>query len=313
MTGMRAMLRAARGVTLVEMIVVIAITGIIGAVVAVFIRRPVEGYVDAARRAELTDIADTALRRFTRDLRTALPNSVRVTESPPASGIFYLEYLETRTGGRYRTEVPSTVPASSASTCPDTDGDTLANENVLQFGVADTCLGAIGDIPDRTAVTTSDFLVVYNLGAGIANADAYASGAVTGGNKSLITAAVGAGTGGENVVRFTSHTFTFPSPGRRFHVISGPVTYVCDPVNRTLRRVSGYAIQAAQPVDINAAPLSTAPVNALLASNVGPPCTIAYTIGGATGRTGVVALNLQVSQSGETVRLFQQVHINNVP
>jgi MSHA biogenesis protein MshO len=39
------------GVTLVELIVVIAITSIIGAVVAVFIRRPVEGYADAARRA----------------------------------------------------------------------------------------------------------------------------------------------------------------------------------------------------------------------------------------------------------------------
>jgi len=43
-----------RGVTLIEMIVVIVITGIIGAAVAVFIRRPVESYVDAARRAELT-------------------------------------------------------------------------------------------------------------------------------------------------------------------------------------------------------------------------------------------------------------------
>src|SRR5262249_57485691 len=66
----------ARGVTLIEMIVVIAITGIIAAAVAMFIRRPVEGYIDAARRAELTDIADTALRPMTRDLRSPLPNTI---------------------------------------------------------------------------------------------------------------------------------------------------------------------------------------------------------------------------------------------
>src|SRR6266850_4952370 len=67
-----------RGVTLIEMVIVISITAIIAGAVSVFISRPVEGYADAARRAELTDIADTALRRMTRDLRTALPNSVRV-------------------------------------------------------------------------------------------------------------------------------------------------------------------------------------------------------------------------------------------
>ena len=71
-------------------------------------------------------------------------------------------------------------------------------------------------------------------------------------------------------------------------------------------------VHACRPLHAPPAPLSTAPVNALLASNVGG-CTVTYTTGGATGRTGVVALNLQVSQSGESVRLFQQVHINNVP
>ena len=91
----------ARGFTLVEMIVVITITGILAAAVAVFIRRPVESYVDAARRAELTDIADGALRRITRDVRMALPNSVRITS---AGNVTYLEYLQTSGGGRYRAD-----------------------------------------------------------------------------------------------------------------------------------------------------------------------------------------------------------------
>src|SRR5438876_99439 len=86
-----------RGVTLIEMVIVIAITAIIAGAVSVFISRPVEGYADAARRAEMSDIADTALRRMTRDLRTALANSIRITCVPscgPADSVYYLEYLQ---------------------------------------------------------------------------------------------------------------------------------------------------------------------------------------------------------------------------
>src|SRR5467141_1682767 len=103
-------LRSERGVTLIEMVIVIAITAIIAGAVAVFISRPVEGYADAARRAEMTDIADTALRRITRDLRTALSNSIRTTCVPscgPTSSVYYLEYLQSSGGGRYRAEKDS--------------------------------------------------------------------------------------------------------------------------------------------------------------------------------------------------------------
>src|SRR4029079_1027107 len=118
-----------RGVTLIEMVIVIAITAAIASAVAVFMRRPVEGYVDAARRAELTDIADTALRRITRDLRRALPNSVRIaTTVSGASTVYYVEYLQTSGGGRYRSDVES-------------DGIT---GNPLNFTAIDTSFDVIG-------------------------------------------------------------------------------------------------------------------------------------------------------------------------
>jgi MSHA biogenesis protein MshO len=294
-----------RGVTLIEMVIVISITAIIAGAVSVFISRPVEGYADAARRAEMSDIADTALRRMTRDVRTALPNSIRTIT---VGSSYYLEYLETRTGGRYRSEVPAPATATGPNTCPDLAPlDGTADENVLQFGAADTCFTSLGDVLGLgQIVPNSDFVVVYNLGPGSLNADAYASGAVTGGNKSRITAVTSVA--GENVFSIESRTFTYASPGKRFHVVSGPVTYECvpSPTGGQLRRYWGYAISAAQ---------VTPPAggsNALLASNV-TACSFTYATSGPAQRTGVVALSLQIQQSGESIQLFQQVHVPNVP
>ncbi|MCX7190509.1 MAG: prepilin-type N-terminal cleavage/methylation domain-containing protein [Methylotenera sp.] len=59
------------GFTLIEIVMVIVIIGIISGMVAVFVVKPVQGYVDAVHRAELTDSADVALRRLTRDVRLA--------------------------------------------------------------------------------------------------------------------------------------------------------------------------------------------------------------------------------------------------
>lgn len=276
------MTKSERGVSLVELIVVIAITGILAAAVAIFIRRPVEGYVDAARRAELTDLADTALRRMTRDVRTALPNSLRVTIS---GNVNYLEYLQTSGGGRYRAEVAA-------------DG----SGNILDFTTADASFDVIGPMPTMAA---GNSIVVYNLNAdpAITTSNAY-----VGDNRAAYSSNTAT-----TITLTAAKLFPFTSPGKRFQVVQTPVTYACDPLpvgTGELRRVSGYAIQAAQPNNINASPLSTAPVNALLARNV-LACTFSYAA--VSQRTGVLALSLQLDSGGESVRLFQQVHVNNVP
>ena len=208
--GTRNARTRARGVTLLEMIMVIVITGIIGVAIALFVRQPVESYVDAARRAELTDIADTALRRITRDLRTALPNSVRVDGTGK-----YIEYLQTGGGGRYRAEK-----------------DSGGLGETLDFATADTLFDVIGPMPSLAA---GDQIVVYNLGPGSGVTDAY-----TGGNRTAFSS-VSAPT-----VTIAAKQFPFASPGKRFQVVQYPVTYACEA--GVLRRYWGYAISAAQPV-----------------------------------------------------------------
>lgn len=305
-----------------EAVVVIAISGIIVAAVALFIRAPITGYVDTAHRAELTDIADTALRRMGRDLRTALPNSIRVTPACTGSNVCYLEYLEVRTGGRYR------AATSGADTLPVCPGD------ILSFypsgGGTDTCFKTLGNIPNSAQIVNTNYVVVFNLG--IPGASAYESPNT---NKSLVSStctcsaspptnsssACSACTAGSNYDQFiiAVQTFTLQSPGNRFHVITGPVSYVCDPVGATLTRYSGYAIQAGQPNSTGAAPLSTATVKALLASHVSA-CSFNYnpTANPVVARDGLVTMSLSVAEvdsqgKNETVTLYEAANVSNVP
>ncbi len=277
------------GFTLVEMIVVIVITGIIGGMVALFIRAPVQGYVDSARRAELTDIADTALRRITRDLRLALPNSVRVTLS---AGSYYLEFLPTKAGGRYRIAPPGNVLDLSSA--------------------ADASFDVLGP---PVPANSGDSLVIYNLGipsaGGCASlgADAY-----EGCNRRTLVSG-----GGTLTFAATSLPFPFDSPGHRFQVIdrlAAPVTYVCTPAmsgdsgSGTLTRYWGYAMANPQPTAL--ATLASANPPALLATYVSA-CRIAYDAYVVTRQAGAVALSLTITENGESVNLYGVAHVQNLP
>ncbi|PTT75233.1 type II secretion system protein, partial [Pelomonas sp. HMWF004] len=66
-------MRGQSGFTLIEAVMVIAITGVVLAVVSVFILPATTAYFDSVARARLVDQADTALRRIARDLSQALP------------------------------------------------------------------------------------------------------------------------------------------------------------------------------------------------------------------------------------------------
>jgi MSHA biogenesis protein MshO len=282
-----------RGFTLVELIITVALLAIISAVAAVFIVGPVQAYFATQGRAELTDVADTALRRLARDVRSALPNSVRTTVS---GGVTYLELLATRTGGRYRAE-------------PD-DG-TSAGEDPLDFAAADSVFDTIGRLSTAAGQTVAagDLVVIHNLG--ISGASAY-SGDNTGVVQTF--AANGGGAGNEDRITLNpAKLFPLESPGRRFQVVSGPVTYECAPgaaVNGDgtgqLRRVSGYAINAAQPTGA----YGGAPVRVL--ANFVTACSLEYTLLPLQAR-GLVAIRLELTRAGETIFIYQEAHVSNVP
>lgn len=267
------MIRRQRGFTLIEAIIVITITATIAAVVAVFIKTPIQGYFDSVRRAEMTDIADTALRRISRDLRLALPNSVRVTT---AGNIYYLEFLETVAGGRYRADT-------------GTGAADLACNTPLDFTAASSGFCVLGPPP----AVSRGMVVIYNLG--VPGANAY-----NGDNTSAITGVSGA------LVRIKPKQFPFASPGNRFQIIGTPVSYVCDPTAGTITRYWNYPIASAQPTGFTGAS------SALLASHVSA-CTFSYTQQVVTQQAGLVAASLQITESNETVSLYEEIHVSNLP
>jgi MSHA biogenesis protein MshO len=258
------------GFTLIEMIIVIAITAIVGSMVALFLRAPLDSYIAQDRRARLADTADSALRRMARDIRLALPNSVRVTSS---GGVTYLEFLGTHSGGRYRAQ---------------------GGGDILDFTGADNSFDVLGPAIDMEA---GDRIAVYNLG--ITGADAWAGETLAdypGGTASV-----------SNIAIALKPTPPFPlaSPGNRFQVVGGPVTYACDPAARTLTRFWGYAIA---PVQLTPpAPASSA----LLADRVSA-CNFTYQPG-VTERGGLVSMTLSLSRAGETVSLYATTQVSNQP
>ena len=254
------------GFTLVEMVIVMVITGIIGGMVAMFIRAPVQGYVDSARRASMTDIADTALRRISRDLRLALPNSIRVT------GTNTIDFLFTSGGGRYRAGAGGT-------------------NNELDFSVADNSFEAIGAMP---VLVAGDQVVIYNLS--IPGADAYL-------NDNRATYSFNAG----GVITFTAgKKFPFESPGQRFQVVREQVRYICDTATGNLTRYWGFTI--APP----AAGVPAGGSSALMASHVSA-CNFSYDTNVVAQRSGLVTMNLSITENGETVTLYSATHVSNVP
>jgi len=281
-----------RGFTLVELVMVIVLMGVIGGMVAVFMKSPIDAYFDSARRAALTDAADSVTRRVARDVRKALSNSIR------SAGSQCVEFMPTKTGARYRAE------AGGA-------GD------VLDFAAADTSFNMLGrnaDLPADQRIAPADLIAVYNLG--IPGADAYAAD-----NTSAVTDASGeAGTPVESIITINSNGKLFPlaSASHRFQVIPGAeqvVRYVCVGATGTNAQGDGNGVLYRQVLTLPLAAGASCPATvtgaAVMASRVSA-CSFDYS-GSDLQRNALLVMTLGLTERNETVKLQHEVHVSNTP
>jgi MSHA biogenesis protein MshO len=272
-----------RGFTLIEAVMVIVLTGILSAIVSVFIVGPVQAYLATTARASLTSQADTALRRIGRELAIALPNSARVTADGRS-----LELIPTTGAARYA--------ESTAQPVFDGSGNDLA------------LLGP------PLQLAASQQVVFYNLGPDVPDADAYAANtsAAELKNSNRRTATNGAGPASSLALNASGLPAGVFSSPYRVYAVSAPVTYRCDLTAgvRTLTRYQGYGFQAAQP---------NPPVggsSSVLAKGV-TACEFLYTGAAVAARAALVTLRLTLSSdgssSGESVSLYHAIHVDNLP
>jgi MSHA biogenesis protein MshO len=275
--------RSQHGFTLVELIMVIVIMGVIGGMVSVFMRSPIDAYFSTVRRAAIADEADGTLRRMSRDIRKSLPNSIALT------GTSCVDFIPTKYGGRYRAD------------------NTSAG---LDFSAADTSFNMLGSNPtdaDQT-MKAGDVVVVYNLG--ITGADAYLGNNAA--QIGTVTAAVGSNPPETTITISQTNPFPLPSPGNRFHVVPDKervVSYACTSQGTLVRAVNTGSIAKNCQSGGTVAASATVQVN-VLAKNVSA-CSFAYDT--SSQRDGLLRLTLGVTDSSETVTLQHQIHVDNTP
>lgn len=290
--------RGRAGFTLVELVVTMALAGLVAGVLATVVQKPMLAYEQVGRRVRLVDAAENALRHLERDVRGGLPNSLRV-----AGGGRILEVIPVLDGARYRAQ-PGVNPSAVDHTA---DSDWLNFTGDAQWNL----LGRWQDLSFTygNPLPGSTRLAIYSTTPGIyaeAATDAE-PGSVTPAATSLTILDDG---DEDQLVLSAPFAFLLASPNQRVYVIDEPITYLCDAGSQTLTRFSGYGFASAQPTNPAAAPLSSGSA-ALLAEGVAG-CSFTYVPGGSA-RAGLLTADLRVAEGNEAVNLLHQVHVENSP
>lgn len=288
-----------RGFTLIEVVMVMLITGIMASLAARMIESAFASYFDLSGRVQLQDGAELSLRWLRQDVHEALPNSLRV-----ACGGRCLELLHSREAGRYR-----------ANQSPG------GSEDVLNIGAADSAFELVSHLhntpvgsPHSVKVgnnvndcqnNLADCLVIFNTGS--APQTAYQAS-----NRATITALSPAIN--PTVLQFRNHNFAAASAKQLFYVVDTPVTYLCDPATGNLTRYQGYTLATNQAQVSTHAQLigRNNPAEFSLLSEHLTQCSFQVQPGSnSTGGLLGIALTYQVGDAQYNV--FTQVEVQGVP
>ncbi|MFK4751413.1 type II secretion system protein [Oceanobacter antarcticus] len=205
----RCMAVGVGGFTLIEMIMVIVITGIIGLVSTRFISLSVLGWLDTSSRSMWASNASATAEQIIRDIRLALPNSVRRFEN---NGSSCLELVPVLGSSDYLT---------------------------LPLGLAGTVMQVV-EFPGLRSGDTG-YVAVYPVGSEVIYG---AAGSEPGSALSSSMATLGLVQNHRQTLVFSQNErFLTDSPQRRVYLVDTPVAY-CEDAGGRIWRYRGYGFAA---------------------------------------------------------------------
>jgi MSHA biogenesis protein MshO len=285
------MLRARqRGFSLVEIIVAMVVSMIVVGFMAMFLTTPVDAYFAQSRRADLTDSADAIVRNISRDVRAAVPDSIRVSADRRV-----VEMLNTADVLRYRSSGESGNPARDLDTTqPDSQFSTVTRLDNLSEPFA----------------SNTHYLVVNHANTPGASAFELANVITPLGTVIAITPNVA--TGEEDITINPAFRFTTDSPTHSLFIVTGAVAYICDLATRTLRRYSGYTLAPSlNDRDTHAELVNNGATVALIAENL-TACDIDY-LPATPNATELVGVRMTLGRNGEIFPLYHQTPVERRP
>lgn len=299
------------GLTIIELIVVLVVSGIMATGVLTFIGRSVEGVTDSASRNQLATVGRIAIDRLAMELHNALPNSIRATTAT-GSGNQCIEYIPVRAATTYIN--PS-------------------------FGGAGTVAFDVVDFSPSQQGVSGGFAVIYpNQPDLFYDGDEGGTGGTyanwpTFPNRRPIQEIVDiqdiAAADQSEVTLVQAHRFRRRSPNQRFFVVEQPVSFCVLGsklyrytdygffTNQTSAEESGSCVVTTPARCLpNYAALGASPprIKTLVTDNIDNTGISAFTVGVQTlDRNALVGIDLNFTANGETVRLRHEVLTRSVP
>ena len=273
------MVAVQRGFTLVELVVTIVLMGILGAGTVSFLMTSTESYVDTSVRNQLGGLGRLTITKLERVIRTAVPNSLRVT-SVGAGGDQCLEYL----------------PLAAATSYLDVSF--ISASNTITMVPFDTGLNLSG----------TKYVVIFPMSAGtLYSASSPGPLATTDYSTSSTANSI------ETLTLTTSHQFSSGSVTPRLYLSDAPVSFCLS--SGKLYRYKNYGLKASQctPATANFLP-SAPPDRALIADQIDNSSytTFNYTAG-TLQSFSLLQFDFNFKQGSEALLMRHEIQVRNAP